>query len=205
MNRTSRPVRRTHNQGPIWLLALLVAVGLAIGLAAYQERGHSPKHQGGVSPEGPAVYVPSPTPAPKPLSLALDLPALDPDQAYWFHTAQIVARCPLCRGLDQPAIVLPDQAITVWLGLIWTESAFHPWATSSIGCGGLGQLCGALQTPDTDADPVLNLYVSLKEYARLLAGNGGDLSTTLENYKGSTTDDTKWQASLVWSVVRVGS
>lgn len=199
MNRTSRPVRKQPSGvGVVWLLALVVAVGLAVALAAYQERG--PKHTGGVSPEGPAIYVPSPTPAPKPLSLALDLPNLDREQSYWFHQAQNVAIEEQAHGLNQPA-----STITIWLSLILTESGFRPWQESDTGCCyGLGQLGGALRSEATDADPILNLRVSLREFARLV-NTSASLNEAVESYKGVIpATGTKWQADTVWSFLRVG-
>ena len=212
--RTSRPIRRAKPEATysMWGFGLVI-VGLSAGGLAASVFGLPTAHR---KPLQATTYVSAPvatstaepaptaTSVPKPLSLVLSLPDLDPDQQYWFHRAQIVSLCPSCAGLDMPAISMSQNALTVWLALIWTESRYQPWAVSSSGCYGLGQLCGSLETADTDADPVLNLYVSLREFSRLLGETDGEIMEALKSYKGVTTWDTESQANSVWSYIRVG-
>jgi len=177
-----------------------ISIALAVVVGAMCAFPQEPK-RGGVSPEGPAVVTPTTAPR-QSLSLALDLPELDADQAYWLRKAQIVTTCPLCAAVDAPPIELDANARTAWLALIWTESRYSPWAVSEIGCYGLGQLCGDLKTQETDERPEWNLYVSAREFARLVA-TSADLNEAVASYKGSTSSDTKWQADTVWAYVRI--
>jgi len=189
---------RPHST-PAILIALAVALALALILGTSARKRPAPVAEIGE----PAMVTPVPAPTVRPLTLALTLPELTPDQRYWFHVAQVVPLCPLCAGVDQPPVPLSDNALIVFLALVWTESRYQPWETSSAGCYGLGQLCGDLRTADTDANPALNLYMAAREWARLVAQRGGDYSGALMDYKGITTPDTMWQAESVWAMVRI--
>ena len=198
-----------RNGLPPMLLFVALCGAVFIGcLAFYPWSSDQPTGRVDANDGDPYYFVPAPTPEPVgQFVLSLDLPELDADQAYWLKKARVVASCPLCVAVDQPPIpTLADNPnnYTVWLALIYTESRYQPWAVSEIGCYGLGQLCGALQSPDTDASPELNLYVSAQEFARLLDANHGDVMETIRNYKGVTTWDTHDQANSVWSYIRVG-
>lgn len=229
--RTTTPPRQHASPFPFGLLAIAVGAGfILVGamLGWPGARHHSADNIANIStsPTGtvdaadgdPAMAVPvdansnlnavavdtSRSPS---LRLQLALPDLDPDQSYWLRKARVVARCPLCVAVDKPPIPQladNDNAYAVWLALIWTESRFQPWAVSSIGCQGLGQLCYALESPDTDALPELNLYTSAQEFARLMDANGGDYMAVVRSYKGVTTSDTTWQANSIFDVLKLG-
>lgn len=196
-----RPTRKPSGTGPLWVVALLACMFVAAMIAVMHDRGPQRRIEIG-EPISVTPVVPIVTPVVRPLSLRVDLPELDPDQAYWFRKAQTVTSCPLCTGIDAPPVDLDENARAAWLALIWTESRYQPWAVSDIGCYGLGQLCGALKTQETDERPEWNLYVSAREFARLV-DTSADLNEAISSYKGQTTSDTKWQADTVWSYVRV--
>lgn len=204
------------NQGiPPAVTLFAIAALVAAGMLLMWARGNDPQPAEAAQPTGtiwpddgsasPMVVTPEAVTERPQLRLELDLPELDPDQAYWLQKARVVAVCPLCASVDQPAIEVDPNTLTVWLALLWTESRYQPWVESDIGCCyGLGQLGFSLRTAETDASPELNLYVSLQEFARLVEANDGDLMESVRNYKGVTTWDTESQANSVWSYIRIG-
>lgn len=201
---------RIGKSGPMMgliVLSLLLVVA-AIGIA--QRRGSA--HTGSVNATDgdPAFVVSSPTTTPKPLALGLDLPALSDIQRHYLHEAQALPRLPIAFGVDRPPIPFTDNEATVFVALLYSESALNPYdewgnhKVSEAGCEGIGQLCGDLDTPLTRDSDEENIYASAQEFRRLIDASGGDIMEATRSYKGVTSPDTKWQANTIFSVIRVG-
>lgn len=188
-----------------WIVALLAVVLCVALIAGFSQRQSSTPHQ----EIGTALQV-TPTAAPKPLSLALDLPSMSDSQRYWMHVVQAMPRCPICVGVDRPAIPFSDNEATIATALFYTECSFEPFdaygnfKVNEIGARGCAQLMGDLVTTENMWNPLLNIYDGLVEFRRLIDANGGDVSESLRNYKGVASSDTTWQATSVFAVIRVG-
>ena len=211
MRTTTRIRRQPSGPGPLIVLALasISAVGFLVYLGLLHHYSHTTPS---VEVAAPIVASAPRIEAQGPLALSLALPAFDTstdegrEQAYWLRKAQTMVTCPLCISVDQPVIQMtPNQWVT-WLALIYTESRYLPWAVSSIGCFGLGQLCFSLDTPDTEASPELNLYASAQEYKRLLNTHDQEVMASLRAYKGTDGPGTPTsvQALSVFDYIRVG-
>lgn len=206
---TSRPIRkRSLSSGPLWIVAVLAVVLVAAILAG--TAGRSDKHQGSVdATDGdPAFVVPSPVPTPRPLTLGLDLPALNDVQMKYQREAMVLPRLPIAFGVDKPPIIFNDNEAVVFVALLYSESNLNPYdewgnhKVSSAGCVGIGQLCGSLLTVETRDSDEENIYAAAYEFRRL-SDASGDVMEAVRSYKGVTTDDTKWQANSVFSVIRI--
>lgn len=203
--------------GPIWVLgamALCVVVALIAGLSQ-----RSDEHTGSVNAiDGdPAFVVPSPTvkPEPKPLNLIPDLPALSDIQMKYEHEARICWKLPIACGLDEPAIEFTDNEAAMFVVLGYTESNLNPydefgnhkWSHDKDGnpvAVGIYQLAGGLITPETRDNDEANIYAGAKYWRELLDEHDGDMTASLEAYKGVKTDDVRWQSQSVWAYMRVG-
>ena len=133
------------NRTQYTLAAIALVITMTLALAFGSQGRKQPVRTSDIGT--PAMVTPEPTP--RPLTLTLDLPAMDPDQAYWYHQAQIVSLRDGVSATDR----------TLWLALLWTETGYRPWECSELGACGLGQLYGSLRSPETDADPIRNLSV----------------------------------------------
>ena len=178
------------NRTQYTLAAIALVITMTLALAFGSQGRKQPARTSDIGE--PAMVTPEPTS--RPLTLDLDLPAMDPDQAYWYHQAQIVSLKDGVSATDR----------TLWLALLWTETGYRPWECSELGACGLGQLYGSLRSPETDADPIRNLSVSLDEWLRLIRENHGDYGLALESYKGVTSTDQRWQAQTVFTYIRIG-
>lgn len=187
-------------------LAGAVVIGAMIALPAKD------KHEGGVSPEGPTVVVPSPSavPTPRPLSLSLNLPSLNDEQMYWKDVAAVVPRCPICKGIDKPAIVFTDNEAAIYTALVYGECSYRPfdeWGNfkvNEIGARGCAQLMGNLVTDENMWNPTLNIYDGAREFRRLIDANNGDVMEALRNYRGVADLEHDAAATSVFSVLRIG-
>lgn len=175
-----------------WGIALTFALLLALALGFSQRKDSKPYR---IAEIGTALSItPEPTATQvAPLTLDFEAPPMTPDQAYWYRQAQIVSL--------RPAVTSNTRAM--WLSLLWTETNYRPWAESEAGCYGLGQLCGSLRTPETDADPIANLNASLDEFLRLIETHDGSYNAAIGSYKGVTTEDQRWQADTVFQLIKV--
>lgn len=229
MKTTTVRKRHTHN----WLRAFAgacVAAATVIGVFVYTT-GISDKEDTAeaiCATEGdrlacidakPATAIPSPEPTSKSkdnIRLTLTPGHVSDASALYIERAGIVPRCPLCVGIDRPALDLDDNEIVLWQALFCTEVSCNPWdehgnaKVSSAGCVGASQICnmsicGGVTERDR-RNPEMSMYLGACYFAELIERYDGDYTLAIAAYKGALVDGVvthPGQVNSVWDYVRV--
>jgi hypothetical protein len=201
--------------------AFLAAVGIAIAIGAVvvlivamtigtagDERTADPQRI------VPASVAPAVEPM---LALAFEAPhPLSDTQRMYIERAGIIPSCPLCFGVDRPALTLDGNGIALWQALFCTEVSCQPWdeygnaKVSSAGCVGASQICnmticGGVTERDR-RNPEMSLYLGACYLQELIERYDGDYRMAVAAYKGALIDGVithPEQVDSVWSYIRV--
>lgn len=199
---------------PIPFALVLVAVAALVGLMllgayALAGTGHG-EPRGRIDADDGDPYFVTPVASPAAFRLEVSTPALSDEQAWYLRMVQALPRLPLAFGIDAPPIGFTDDEAAVFTALIISESMLRPFddygnaLRSEIGCVGLSQLCGDLQTYETATNPAANVYAGAA-YFKGLIDETGDVMVAVRRYKGITTEDTHEQGERVFRYLKVRS